>query len=172
MLETSKLLILAASIVVSVTIFAYRNKLTQSKFMKHGYMGMFFLNVVANATVLLPAPSFVVAFIAGKKLNPFTIALVCALGATIGETTGYFAGYGGKSLVDTSSSYYSTIEKWMEKNGFATLVALAAVPNPFFDLAGVLSGVSHYPFLAFATAVFIGKFIKFFLIALAGRRIL
>ena len=170
--ESSKLLMFALSVVISLTIFFCRNELTRSKFLKYGYVGLFFLNVVSNATVLLPAPSFVVAFIAGKKLNPFTVALVCALGATVGETTGYLAGYGGQSLVDISSSFYSTVEKWMAKNGFATLVALAAAPNPFFDLAGVLSGVSHFPFYAFASAVFIGKFIKFFLLAVAGRRML
>jgi uncharacterized membrane protein YdjX (TVP38/TMEM64 family) len=56
----------------------------------------------------------------------------------------------------------------MQRHGFLTVLALSAIPNPLFDLAGIAAGASHYPIARFVTACFLGKTIKGLAIALAG----
>jgi uncharacterized membrane protein YdjX (TVP38/TMEM64 family) len=45
---------------------------------------------------------------------------------------------------------------------------LSAIPNPFFDLAGIAAGASGFPGKRFFLAAWIGKTIKDVTIALAG----
>ena len=32
----------------------------------------------------------------------------------------------------------------MNKNGFITILVLATIPNPIFDLSGIFAGATHY----------------------------
>ena len=65
------------------------------------------------------------------------------IGASIGELTGYLAGYGGSAVIEENSKY-KRIAKWMNKNGFITILVLATIPNPIFDLSGIFAGATHY----------------------------
>ena len=44
----------------------------------------------------------------------------------------------------------------------------AAIPNPFFDAVGIVAGATRMPLGWFWIACFLGKTIRFWLIALAG----
>ena len=49
----------------------------------------------------------------------------------------------------------------LQKHGFLTIIVLSSVPNPLFDLAGILCGHFKFSFIKFITATIIGKaFIK------------
>jgi membrane protein YqaA with SNARE-associated domain len=109
----------------------------------------------------LPAPVFALVAVEGSILNPTLVAFFAALGATLGEVTGYLLGYSGQVLVDPNTR----VESWVRDHGFITLLVLAAVPNPFFDLAGIVAGYSGFPFDQFLLATFLGKSAKFWVIA-------
>ena len=51
----------------------------------YGYPGIFLLSIIANATVLIPAPGILFVFILGAKLPPLWVGIAAGLGATIGE---------------------------------------------------------------------------------------
>ena len=57
---------------------------------------------------------------------------------------------------------------WMDRYGLFALFALAAIPNPFFDVAGIIAGVSHIKVTTYLAVTWAGKIVKFILIALLG----
>lgn len=151
-------------------MFLLRGKL--EVFKTWGYIGVFLLNLLGNATIIVPAaPGIIGALAAGSVLNPILVSVFSALGATIGETTGYLAGFGGKGFVE-DNKWVAKIDKWMKKYGLWTIFALAAIPNPLFDVAGIISGATGIPLYKYLIVVFAGKLIKFGIISLLGYAIL
>ncbi len=65
-----------------------------------GYVGAFLAMLLSNATLILPAPGLVFVFALGGTLNPFGVGLFAAVGATLGEVTGYLTGYSGVAVID------------------------------------------------------------------------
>lgn len=160
-----KLSFLLASVLISVVIIYFRNSFV--KLEGFGYLGIFLISVLGNSTVIIPAPVILTAFVGGSIFNPFLVGIITAAGATIGELTGFMAGYGGQAIIPKGKNY-EKIEGWMKKSGFLTIFILAVIPNPLFDLAGMVSGVTKYPLKKFLLATFLGKSIKFLAFALLG----
>jgi uncharacterized membrane protein YdjX (TVP38/TMEM64 family) len=158
------LLIIASVLISGITIY-FRNDL--NKLQGYGIFGIFLISVLGNATVVIPAPVILSAFIGGSVYNPILVGLVVALGATIGELTGFIAGLGGRVAI-TDHKHFKKVEHWMTKSGFLTLLILAAIPNPLFDLAGIFAGATNYSIKKFLLATFIGKTLKFLTIAFFG----
>ncbi len=80
--------------------------------------------------------------------------------------TGYLAGVGGKAIVETGRCMSASAAGWSA--GLFALFALAAIPNPFFDMAGIIAGVSHIKVTTYLAVTWAGKIVKFILIALLG----
>lgn len=153
------------SIAISVLIFMFRDALAQLS--SYGYFGIFLINLLGSATIVIPAPSLIATFVGGSIYNPLLVGIVSGIGASIGETTGYLAGYGG-SVAITDHKHFKKIEKWMNKNGFITLLLLSLIPNPIFDLSGIFAGATGYSFKKYFTAVVIGKTLRFIGISYLG----
>jgi uncharacterized membrane protein YdjX (TVP38/TMEM64 family) len=136
-----------------------------------GLLGVFLLSLVGNATIVLPVPAIAAAFAAGAAFNPLLVGVVAAAGATLGELTGYLAGASGRGIVRHRVGH-RRIETWMGRRGALTLLVLAAVPNPFFDLAGMTAGVVRYPVWRFLAFTWAGKSVKFLAAAGLGYRLL
>lgn len=164
-----KLVLIGVSLAISAVIVLNKDELASLE--EYGYIGVFFLSILGNATVVIPAPVVLTAFVGGGIFNPYIVGVVIALGATIGELTGYMAGYGGKTFVEKNKRYQQ-IEAWVHKRGFLTIFTLAVIPNPLFDLAGICAGITKYPIHKFLIATSLGKIIKFVTIALIGAYIL
>ena len=160
-----RLLVLMAAIAITVAGYLLRDELQNLEVL--GYPGVFLISLVSNATVVLPAPGFIVTIVAGSIFNPFLVAIAAAAGAALGELTGYLAGYSGRGVFERSPSY-DRLEELMEKYGGWTVLVLAATPNPFFDIAGAAAGALRMPVLAFLTWAFAGKMIKMLALAYAG----
>jgi uncharacterized membrane protein YdjX (TVP38/TMEM64 family) len=146
------------AVAISVIVFIFRDKFIGLQ--HYGYIGLFALSVLGNATIILPVPIILTAFIGGAVFNPLIVGVVVSLGATIGELTGYFAGRGDPRV--------QKVSKWMEKYGLWTLFILAAVPNPLFDLAGIVAGATKIPVYKYFIVVWLGKLIKFVAISFIG----
>lgn len=161
----SKIWGLVFAVIISVLIFVFRDKFIHLQ--GYGYVGLFILSIIGNATIILPAPVILTAFVAGAVFNPIVVAFVVATGATIGEITGYLAGYGSTDLIDGDPKL-AKVKKWMDRFGLWVIFVLAAVPNPFFDLAGIVAGATGVSIYKYLIVVWLGKLIKFGLIAVIG----
>ena len=159
--------ILAIFVVIALTVFIYSVRDQAEELQQYGYLGIFIIAFMTNATVFLPAPGIAVVFAMGAIFNPIFIALAAGAGGALGELSGYLAGFSGQAIVD-HTNIYERFHIWIEKHGFLAILALAALPNPFFDVAGVAAGILKMPLPRFLLAVWIGVTIKMFLFAWVG----
>ena len=137
----------------------------------YGYPGIFFVSVLANATIIIPIPGILFTTTMGALFDPFWVALITGLGAAIGELTGYLAGIGGQVILE-KRDWYSRVTIWMKKNGDLTIFVLALIPNPFFDLAGIAAGALKMPVWRFFLWCSMGKVVKMFVFAYTGAKII
>ncbi len=153
------------AIAVSVTIFIFRSDI--AKLGEYNYLGLFLLNVFGSATIFLPTPLFLTAVAASTFLNPVLVTVFASLGSATGEMTGYLLGYGSEEIIEDNKTI-KKVKSWMDKYGIWTIFVLSAVPNPVFDVAGIIAGASQIPLYKFWIAAWLGKLIKFALIVLLG----
>ena len=152
-------------VVLSLLIVVYGDRLAGLG--AYGYPGLFLLNLLASATLILPAPGIALAFAAGSALNPLLVGLAVGTGSTLGELTGYIAGASGSVMIKNDPRY-PPVHDAMAKYGLWIIILLSLVPNPIFDIAGIVAGAMRIPVWQFLVAAWIGKVIKATLIALAG----
>ncbi|NDJ77861.1 MAG: VTT domain-containing protein [Chloroflexi bacterium] len=158
--------VLLAVLVISLIIALNHDQLREFKTL--GYAGIFLIMLLSNATVILPAPGLMFVFALGSTFNPILIGFSAAAGGALGEMTGYLTGYSGLAVLENSTAV-NRIKLWMQHNGGLTILLLSTIPNPLFDVAGILAGTSQMRVRRFLGAVFCGKLIQGILIALAGK---
>ena len=131
-----------------------------------GYGGLFLINLIGAASILLPSPAGASVLGGGALLSPFLgvpafiwVGIVAGTAEAIGECTGYAAGYGGRIMIEDKPSY-KKISRWMDDRGTLTMFALSTIPNPVFDVAGLCAGAVRMPLRRFFLAVLAGKIIK------------
>jgi uncharacterized membrane protein YdjX (TVP38/TMEM64 family) len=134
-----------------------------------GYLGIFVINIIANASIFFPVPAFAVVFLFGAILSPWLVGIVAGVGAAIGEMTGYLVGIGGREVLKRREDrWFRKAKEWSEKRGiFPVIILFAATPLPY-DIIGILCGVIKYDLRKFFLATLIGKLIISVLIAWAG----
>jgi uncharacterized membrane protein YdjX (TVP38/TMEM64 family) len=154
-------------VVIGVTVSITLNKDRLEALAALGYGGAFLVMLLSNATLVLPTPGLIFVFALGSSLHPLLLGLAAGLGATLGELTGYLTGYSGAFALEESRVAHR-VSGWMTRNGTLTILVLSIVPNPIFDLAGLLAGATRMPVWRFLGIGFFGKTIQSSLIALAG----
>jgi uncharacterized membrane protein YdjX (TVP38/TMEM64 family) len=103
----------------------------------------------------------------GAVFNPLWVSIAAGSGAALGELSGYLAGFSGQAVVEDSKRYDQVV-RWMEKYGELTTLVLAFIPNPLFDLAGLIAGLLKMPVWKFLLYCTIGKILKMMMFAYAG----
>jgi membrane protein YqaA with SNARE-associated domain len=126
---------------------------------KAGYPLIFLLSFVGSASMFVPMPGFVAVCWGGVVLIPALVGIVTGAAETLGEVTGYAAGYGGRNFFE-GGHLYKRLEGWMAHRGAVVLFLLSVIPNPIFDVAGVAAGMLRYPIWRFLVVVLVGKTIK------------
>lgn len=164
---TNILRILALFAVVLITVYIYSIRDRVDDFAAYGYPGIFLIALLANATVLLPAPGVAVIYAMGAIFNPFGVGLAAGAGGALGELSGYFAGFSGQAVVERMD-VYNRIKPWVDKYGGWAILVLSAIPNPFFDVAGIAAGIAKMPLVTFLAFTGVGQLIKMTMFALAG----
>jgi membrane protein YqaA with SNARE-associated domain len=159
--------IFALIAVIGLSIYIFSIRAQAEKISAYGYPGIFIISILANATILLPAPGIAVVFAMGSVFNPFYVGIVAGAGAAIGEISGYVAGFSGQGVIE-NIKLYNRINNWMRSYGAFTILILAALPNPFFDLAGMAAGALKMPIQKFIFWCVIGKIIKMLFFAYTG----
>jgi len=165
---TNFLRVLALFAVIGITIYIISIRTHVGEFAAYGYPGIFLVALLANATVLLPAPGVAIIYAMGSVFNPIGVALAAGTGAAIGELSGYLAGFSGQAVIDRGD-IYQRIHPWVEKYGGWAILVLSAIPNPFFDIAGIAAGMTKMPVRTFLLFTWIGQTIKMLMFALAGK---
>lgn len=164
-----RLLALGAALAITGLVIAFRRDL--ARFSSYGYLGIFVLTLLSNATIILPVPGLVGVFAAGSALNPLLVGLVAGVAEPIGELTGYLAGYAGQAVIE-NQRLYNRLLKWMRGHnyvaGYLTIFVFALIPNPLFDLAGMAAGALRLPVTGFLVSCWLGKTIKAIVVAYAG----
>jgi membrane protein YqaA with SNARE-associated domain len=163
--------IFAFILVVAISIFIYSIRDQAEQIAIYGYPGIFLLSMLAYATVLLPAPGIAVVFTMGSVFHPAGVALAAGTGAAIGELTGYLAGFSGQGVVERID-VYDRLTRWMQHYGPITIYFLAAIPNPFFDAAGIIAGSLKVKISTFLFFCWLGEVTKMFVFAYLGSRII
>ena len=134
----------------------------------YGYLGVFLFTLLSSATIVLPSPALGMVALGGKTLNPWLVGLTGGVAAGLGEITGYLAGMGGSELAERSR-FYPRVKDWVQRWGLITILVLAFVPGPVFDLAGIAAGAVRMPFRRFLLVCMSGKILRMILVAWAGR---
>jgi membrane protein DedA with SNARE-associated domain len=158
---------LLAVILISIYIFSIRDQ--AAKLAIYGYPGIFLLSFLAYATVILPAPGIAIIFTMGTIFNPLAVGLAAGAGAALGELVGYLAGFSGQAVVEHADQY-ERLTRWMNRNGPLTIFFLALVPNPFFDVAGIIAGMLKMPFIKFLFWCWVGETLKMTMFAYLGSK--
>lgn len=155
--KTLEILIVVFIVLLSALIFIFRDKIQNIG--NIGYFGLFLLCFIANATVLLPAPSLMIAASAALILNPIIVAICASLGSTLGEFVGYAF---GTVVEDLSPRFKVLLDKLTSRirNRTVLVFVLALLPLPLFDVAGIYSGGTKMNLIKFFLACLAGKFIK------------
>jgi membrane protein YqaA with SNARE-associated domain len=134
-----------------------------------GYLGVFIVAGVANATVVVPVPYFGLIARLAQELNFAGVVLAGAAGSALGESVAFFVGRAGRGAAQ-ETRFYLWVQRQLQHpwRAFAVLFLLAAPPNPAFDVAGLLAGALGLPFWMFIIAVFLGRIIRIGLVAYLG----
>ncbi len=168
-LNLVRVLVLAAVIGLTVLLFINRDKVKQLEGL--GYPGVFFVSLLSNATLILPVPGVLFTSAMGAVFNPWLVALAAGTGATIGELSGYLAGFSGQAVIE-NRKWYDRVSGWMKKYGDITVLLLAFIPNPVFDIAGMVAGALRLPLWRYLLWSWIGKIGKMLLFAFGGATVL
>jgi membrane protein YqaA with SNARE-associated domain len=131
--------------------------------MKYDYLGVFVSNLLPSLSVIVPAHLFIPGqavnvVVASTGASLVWIAVIAALGATLGEVTSYYVGYGGLRLFKLERfGRYRTAEKWMKRRGWLAVVVLAFLPLFIFDLAGIAAGALRLSLPKFLLFTYLGR---------------
>ncbi len=159
-------ILFALGLTVGIFVFVPFDDL--ERFKELAYFGAFLIMLITSATVILPAPGMVAIPILGALFNPLLIGLAGGLGTALGEFTGYMMGYGASAIVD-ESAWYERVSGWVGgRYGLAFIALLGFIPNPVFDMAGMVAGSLRIKWWQFFIATFIGKTARTILLAYAG----
>jgi membrane protein YqaA with SNARE-associated domain len=102
---------------------------------------------------------------------------------TLAESTAYLTGSIGRGLAEERQMpvkgrigevmhrMAARVDWLMARYGFMTLLVLSAIPNPFFEFAGITAGAVRMNFWRFIVAVGIGKTIRVILLVTLGKEI-
>jgi membrane protein YqaA with SNARE-associated domain len=139
----------------------------------YGYLGVFAIALLGNATVLFPVPYPAAVAVAATTLSLPGVALAAAVGSVIGETLAFVVGRSGKAVVERSRVY-----EWMQRQlrhpvrAALIIFVLAAIPNPLFDVAGLTAGAMGLPYALFVIPTLLGRIVKMLFFGLAGQELL
>lgn len=134
-----------------------------------GYAGAFLIALLSSATIIFPAPGWAVIAAMSASFDPLLLGLAAGLGSAIGELSGYLAGDGMRDLLNSRIKESKQIEEIVRKYGVLAIGFFAFIPNPLFDVAGVIAGGLKMDWWKFLIACAVGRILRYVLLAFAGQ---
>lgn len=145
--------VLSLIVILGIICCAYFFQQELETYIGWGLVGLFIGCFLANATVLLPAPSILLVCQFALMYNPIIAALVGGIAAASGEMIGYLAGRTGRRVIESERN--GKIISTFQKHPYMLVFLFSVLPLPLFDVIGVISGASHlkwYKFFPYAGA--------------------
>lgn len=141
-----------------------------------GYAAVFLMGVLGSITFFIPVPTLGLVFAGSTVLNPVLLAVAAAAGITLGMAGCYALGKAGTRFAERSQPdpgtrmHRATVRMgdWYRRNVTITSFFMAALPNPAFDYAGYLAGLTGVSQTRFLAATFVGKMVQSLVVALLG----
>lgn len=150
--------IIALILFLLVSFLAWKLNDVMKKWMPLTLLGLLLTCFVMNSTVLLPSSSLLVVLEYSYVLNPLSVIIVGAIGASLGELTGYMVGAEGGSILKRFKKISKSPN--FRRHSFLWVMLFAFIPFPIFDVAGIMAGSIRMNPLKFLMASFIGKAVK------------
>ncbi len=154
---------IALAVLIVILIFAFSERIAGLQ--EYGYGGVFVISLLSAAMIFIPAPGWAVVIALGGILNPYLVGIVAGIGSGIGELTGYMIGNGVRKLSDAKLGKY---KEWIKKYGGGAVFVLAFIPNPFFDIAGLVAGALKIKIWKFLLACILGRTLRYIILAHIG----
>lgn len=166
-----EILVFIISFVLSIAFFIYRDFFSQAESL--GLIGIFIINFVSSASFFVSGPAFLTVIAGGALYPPILVALVSSLGSALGDVVSFIVGFTGRRIINhklNQKIWFKVLEDYFKKFGGIILFVFALVPNPLFDSIGLIAGIFHYNIWKYFLIVFVGRLIRFFLLATLGSR--
>jgi membrane protein YqaA with SNARE-associated domain len=150
-------------------LMAYFN-IPIDRFAPTAYLAVFVVTLLSNAGIFVPVYIHVsIMMAAAQYWNPVLVALTASVAGTLGEMSGYYAGYLGKRIAQLENiPGYQRLVGWMKKYGPWGILIISAQPILPFDVAGLLAGASKMPLWKFLLPCWAGRFPKYLLACYLG----
>jgi membrane protein YqaA with SNARE-associated domain len=154
-------------------LMAYLN-IPIDRYATTAYLVVFVVTLLSNAAIFVPVAFHVTIILAAVEYwNPAIIALIASVAGTLGEITGYYAGYLGKRIIHLENAPgYDRLVGWMKRYGPWGIFLVSLQPILPVDIAGLLAGVSKLPLWKFLLPCWPGKIIKYLLLCYLGGAVL
>lgn len=163
--------LLIFSLAISIGVFSFREYFKDATSL--GLLGIFLINLASSATFFVSGPAFLTVVAGGSIYPPILVAIAASLGASLGDMISFLFGYSGRSLTIKrlkKKLWFVVLEGLFQKYGNLLLFILAFIPNPFFDGLGLIAGIFGFPPLKFFFIVFLGRILRFILLAIIGAK--
>jgi membrane protein DedA with SNARE-associated domain len=157
-------LLVALGIIFGVVYFYRCNPDIFERLETYGYLGVFLISILFNATIIFPLSNISVIISMGATLGvPLFVGLAGGSGAAIGELTGYLAGRSGQGFF-RKSKLYLRLEGWVKRWGWIAIFIMSVFPA-VFDIVGLIAGALRMPLWKFFLACAGGRIISYTVVA-------
>ena len=155
-------------------------QMTVDKFAWLAYLSVFGTTLLGSLTIIAPVPiAAAIMITVATRWNPILVAFFASIGGTLGELSGYYAGYVGTKIATgeyieeyNRITAWMRITGWMNRHGFWAIAFLAFQPILPVDVAGLIAGASKMPLRKFLPSLWMGKFPKFIILCYLGARLI
>jgi membrane protein YqaA with SNARE-associated domain len=154
-------------------LMAYFN-IPIDRFAPTAYLIVFVITLLSNAGIFVPVYIHIsIMMTVAQYWNPALVALTASVAGTLGEMSGYYAGYLGKRIVHLENvPGYERLAGWMKRYGPWGIFLISLQPILPFDVAGLLAGASRIPVWKFLLPCWAGRFPKYLLACYLGPAVL
>jgi membrane protein YqaA with SNARE-associated domain len=154
------------SIIIVAVILVFSDQI--SELSMYGYVGAFLIALLGSATIILPSPAFAAIIAMSASLDPVLLGIVAGIGSGLGEITGYLAGSGARTALNNHFKETKKIEDLVRRYDVLGIFVLSFIPNPLFDMAGIVAGGLKIHWTHFLSACVLGRVLRYVLLALLG----
>jgi membrane protein YqaA with SNARE-associated domain len=167
------ILILTAGLVYLMTFIEHYFRVSMKQYALLAYLIVFVVTLLSSCTILFPAPGVAFVMAAASIWNPVIVAIIAAIGGSLGELTAYYAGYLGKKIIiNEQMAAYRWAKSWMDRYGILAVFLFALIPVLLFDLVGLIAGALRLSVWKFYFACLAGRIPRSFVEAYVGAGII
>ena len=146
---------------------------------KYGYLGAFLICLLCSSTVVVipfsgPVGLVITLSIAQTVDLKWLVPIVASIGGSLGEITGYVAGYGGRKIMGArdDSPILRQVEDWIKRYGLLTIPVVAFLPLGVFDFMAIAFGSARFSVVKFLLLTFAGRLPRSFMEVYLGTGLL